>query len=221
MRGHRSAWVWCLGAAIAAAPAGDASWGGVSQAAELRLGTEPYAYTVLEQDLRVLLREFGSNVGVRVSMTDAVQGRVRGQLSPLPPAEFLDRLSRLYGFDWYFDGYLLYISATAEGASKVLALGGVTFQELAGSLDRLGISDPRFVLRQQGAGDFILAAGPPRFIELVEQTVGALQARRADPPAARAPVAPGAPAPAEPARAPQGMLIYRGADVKRVQPGAE
>lgn len=191
---------------LPAAPAG---------AAELVLPQEPYRYTVLDQDLRLALREFGANMNLRITLSDAVQGRVRGRLPELPPREFLSWLSTQYGFDWYYDGYAVNVTALSEGVTKIISLSGITFPQLKATLDTLGLSDPRYLVQPHQSPELVLVAGPPRFVELTEQAAALLMQRASrEPQPAGAPAAPGA---APPLRAGGVLRVFRGADERRLE----
>ena len=186
-------------------------------AMELRLGTEPYSYTVIDQDLRLALREFGANLGVRVALSDGVQGRIRGRLPPLAPRDFLSRVTEIYGLDWYFDGYTIAVTAQAEGVSRVLSTAGAGVAQVKAGLEALQVADARFVARAEGlGGELMLVAGPPRYVQLVEQATAELVARAARvPPPAPIPVAAPPPPRAEPPR-PGGVRVFRAGQEQRV-----
>src|SRR5580698_2560832 len=80
-------------------------------AAEPEWPPELYDYVVNDQDLRTVLEQFGLNTGLRIALSDAVQGRVRGRLPPAPPQQFLDHLTDMFGLDWYYDGAVIAVSA--------------------------------------------------------------------------------------------------------------
>ena len=162
----------------------------------LHLDDKPYNYTVIDQDLRDVLRQFGANLGLRVTVSDAVQGRVRGRKVTLPPAAFLDELAKEFGFDWYYDGYTLFVTANNESVTKAINLGGEGFTTLQDNLKALGIADDRFQLRPLPGGDAVLVAGPPRYVELVEQALTK---------------------PPEPSSG--NITIYRGSSVQQMRPG--
>lgn len=172
---------------------------GAARGEALRLGDKPYSYVVLDEDLRDVLRQFGANLGLRVVVSDAVHGRVRGRRDALPPVEFLDRLAKEFGFDWYYDGRTLFVTADSETITKMISLGGADAAALDSSLKALGIADDRFELRPTPRGDAVMAAGPPRYVELVEQAAQAL----AKPPAPPT----------------SGVTIYRGSSAQQVRPG--
>ena len=134
-------------------------------------------YTVVDQELRDVLVEVTRQSGLRVNISDGVRGRVRGRLPSAPFPEFLDRLATMYGLDWYFDGSTVFISAAGEAVSKMLPLGSVDPAQLTQTLAALGISDQRWPLRAAADAKVMIVDGPPRYLQLVEQTVGALSRR--------------------------------------------
>lgn len=139
------------------------------------------AYTVIDQDLRDVLIEVGRQSGLPVEVSAAVHGRVHGRLPAAPLAQFLDHLASIYGFDWYFDGGTLDVSAAGESRAKMLALGPVPFAQLTSTLSTLGIADPRWPLRGSDTVGVVVADGPPRYLQLVEQALTVLSQRGAIP----------------------------------------
>ena len=135
---------------------------------------QAYPYVVVDQDLVAVLTEFGQHMGTPVQISDDVHGRVIGRIPPLPPRAFLDRLAAQYGFNWYYDGATLAIAANSELVQRTIPLGKASFDALNADLDRLGISDSRYVLRHAEGSDLVMVAGPPRYAELVQQTVDSL-----------------------------------------------
>lgn len=149
---------------------------GVSRACadEPRWSEAPYTYVVVDQDLRTVLQEFGNHLGLSVALSEGIDGRVRGKVPPLPPREFLDRLTAMYGLTWYYDGSVLYVVPIKEMVSKLLPLGQVSFAALKASLDSLRIADQRFPIRYSPDSNLVFVAGPARYVELIEQTIGAV-----------------------------------------------
>ena len=168
-----------LGAAVLAA----AAVAGPARAAEVPWPDEPLAYTVVDQDLRDLLAEIGTRLGVRVRVSDAVKARVRGRLPPAPPREFLARLASIYGFEWFYDGGTIWVSAPSESQTRMMQLGPVPFEQMATAMNELGLSDERWPLRGSGEAGVVVVNGPPRFVAMAEQALAALQ-QRARPPVA-------------------------------------
>ena len=136
--------------------------------------TATYDYVVVDEDLRNVLSQFGINIGVRIVMSDAVQGRVRGGFPPAPPRDFLVNLSRAFGLDWYFDGAVISVSAASEAQTRILPLQGVPLTTLQNGLTAAGLSDPRFQLRAGLAPDVAVISGPPRYLAVVQQAASAM-----------------------------------------------
>ncbi|NRP75553.1 Outer membrane protein MxiD [Ensifer psoraleae] len=176
--------------------------------APLLLPSTPYRYTVLDQDLSAALQEFGTNLNIRVSISAEVRGRIRGRMPDLPPREFLDRLTKLYDLQWYYDGLVLYVSAAKEAQSRMLVLTSIRFDAFKAALDELGISDDRYVVRPAAGSGLVLVFGPPRFIARVEETFNGLVAEaQAQPHVAPAP------------RKESVLLLFRGSSAAVVRDG--
>lgn len=146
-----------------------------------------------------MLTQFGANTGLRITLSDAVQGQVRGRLPSVPPREFLDNLAQSFGLDWYFDGAVISISAASEAQARLLPLQGVGFAKLRRGLVSAGLIDPRFQLRPGVSPDIVLVSGPPRYLALVQQAVAALSSEK------------------EAKRDPPSVVVVRGTTVSRFQ----
>ena len=152
--------------------------GSSAGAAPLPRGEKPVTYAVVDQDLRDVITEVAQQSGLRVSVSEAVHGRVRGRLPPAPLSDFLDHLAATYGLDWYYDGSALFVTTAAEATSKLLSLGLLSLPQLDANLDALGVADARWPLRGSADGRLVVVNGPPRYVQLVEQTLTALSQQR-------------------------------------------
>ena len=85
----------------------------------------------------------------------------------------LDRLAAMFGFQWYYDGETVYVSAYSEANSKLLPLAGVDAGQLWRTMEQLGIADERWPIHTTENG-LALAMGPPRYLSLIDQTLAAL-----------------------------------------------
>ena len=135
---------------------------------------EPYDYLIVDQDLRGVLEAFGNNLGIRVQLSEEIRGQVHGDLPELPAGEFIESLARRFGFDWYYDGGVLFITEASEAQARMLILGSVAFTDLEAELGSLGILDDRYPLRHSAESNLALVSGPPRYVALIEETLTAL-----------------------------------------------
>lgn len=154
--------------AVAIGPAGSAS------AAKLHLSDRHERFTANNEDLHDVLQQFADDVGVPITVSDTVSGRVRGRLSALSPRSFLEIVCSTYGLDWYYDGYMLYMTANGEGLSRMIAVPSQNVAALRRALDAAGVADDRFPLRVLPGQNSIMVSGPPRYVDLVAQTASSL-----------------------------------------------
>jgi type III secretion protein C len=143
-------------------------------AAQLKLPDSTYTYTVINQDLSAALQEFGSNLNIKVNVSQEVRSRIQGRLPDLPPLAFLNRLAALYNLEWYFDGQVLHVTSARESQSRLLVPGPVPFERLASTLAAFDVADERYAVRPAPNTQLVLVTGPPRFVALVEQTLNGL-----------------------------------------------
>jgi type II secretory pathway component GspD/PulD (secretin) len=142
-----------------------------ARAAEPNWPGEKLAYTVIDEDLRDVLADLGNRIGVPVNVSQAVRGHVRGHLPDAPPRQFLDNLAAMYGLNWYYDGGTLYVTRASEQSSRLVTLGPVQLADLTSTLDQLGVSDARWPVRGAADGGVAIVSGPPRYVQLVGETL--------------------------------------------------
>jgi type III secretion protein C len=134
----------------------------------------PYRYVVIEQDLKDALIEFGRNINVPVKVSDAVKGKLRGDLGSGSAEEFFKRLTASQGLVWYFDGSVLHVNSASELRTEVIDLGRILPTDVVSKLSKLGIADPRYPIRTTPGSGVISVSGPPPYIVLVRQTLIAM-----------------------------------------------
>jgi type II secretory pathway component GspD/PulD (secretin) len=150
-----------------------AGTGSIENAAAPRpwLPDQAYPYVIIEQRLPEVVREFGANLGMPVAISDKVEGVVRGRWPISTAAEFLGRLEATFRLQSYYDGRVLHVTSAEEARSEMLRLNGIPFAELENEMDDLGLLDRNYSLRPAPNGRTALAYGPPRYLELVKQTI--------------------------------------------------
>ncbi|WP_445496752.1 type III secretion system outer membrane ring subunit SctC [Photorhabdus sp. SF281] len=135
----------------------------------------PYDYLAKGESLRDVLVNFGANYDASVVVSDKVTDQVNGHFEQNGPQEFLQHLSSLYNLVWYYDGSVLYVFKNSEIQSRLLKLEQTNATELQQTLKRSGIWEPRFGWRPDAGNQLVYVSGPPRYLELVDQTASALE----------------------------------------------
>ena len=134
-----------------------------------------YTLTARSMSVRQALETFGVAEGVPVVMSDAVEGTFSGAFDKVPAAEFLDRLATAHNLVWYYDGASVYVYASGETVSILQDLAYMKADEVLRMLRELGVEDGRFPIKATQNGELIMVSGPPRYVQLVSETI-----RRAD-----------------------------------------
>ncbi len=162
----------------------------------------PYAYVLVDQDVRSALEEFGHNLDVPVVLSEKVRGKARSTLRAATAGEFLQTLCSTNGLTWYFDGHLLYLNSSDEISTKLFKASALNLDQLQAYLNTLDVFGQQLSMRNGPEGDEVFVTGPPPYLALVQQHVDHLQ-----PTAVAAPVA-----------RERGVRVFRGAQVSTETP---
>jgi type II secretory pathway component GspD/PulD (secretin) len=137
-------------------------------------GSAPYPYIIKDQELGQVLTEFGINMKYKMVINAGLTQKVTGAVSTANPREFIDSLCRQYSVDWYYDGLALYFNPESDTVTRFMKLENVPYATLKKELDRQGLSTSRFTIKPAQGNKLISVMGPPRFQEVVGQTLTAL-----------------------------------------------
>ena len=147
--------------------------GHVASAAEIPWRTDNFNYVAQNKPLKDLIRELAAGQGVHVVIAPEVEGTVNGKFN-LTPQSMLELLATSFGLTWYYDGAVLYFYPAGEMKSEVVQLGATSANQLEAALKRMNVADKRYPIGYDRAHNTARIAGPSRFVELVKQTVRAL-----------------------------------------------
>lgn len=136
---------------------------------------ETYAYVLVEQDIRFALEEFGQHLNVPVVLSDKVRGKSRSSVRMKTAGEFLQTLCSTNGLTWYFDGSLLYLSASDENASRLFKAEELDLEQLQLYLSNLDVFGQQLSMRKGPGGDEVVVSGPPQYLAMVQQHVDIVQ----------------------------------------------
>jgi type III secretion protein C len=141
----------------------------------------PYAYVLVEQDVRAALEEFGHNLGLIVVLSDKVRGKSRSNIRGESAGEFLTLLCDSNGLGWYFDGNVLYLSTDGETDTRLFKAQGQNLEQLQDYLASLDVYGKQMSVRAGPDGDELFVSGPPAYLAMVQQHVNHQQAPVAAP----------------------------------------
>ncbi|WP_439899431.1 type III secretion protein [Pseudomonas gingeri] len=129
----------------------------------------PYAYVLIEQDVRGALEEFGRNLDLVVVMSDKVRGKARNHVRARTAGEFLDLVTDANGLTWFFDGNVLSISTDEETATRLFKTRGVGREQLQAYLDDLDVFGEHLSTHAGPVDDELFVSGPPAYLALIQQ----------------------------------------------------
>jgi len=164
--------------------------------------SQPYAYVLVDQDVRSALEEFGHNLEVPLVLSDKVRGKARSTLRAATAGEFLQALCSTNGLTWYFDGNLLYLNASDEISTKLFKASALDLDQLQAYLNTLDVFGQQLSMRNGPEGDEVFVSGPPPYLALVQQHVDHLHPKAVAAPVARE----------------RGVRVFRGAQVSTETP---
>ncbi|OZI42386.1 hypothetical protein CAL20_02560 [Bordetella genomosp. 4] len=132
---------------------------------------QPYPYLVIEQDLRIVLSEFGRNLGIETKVSRNVGGMVRGLRNVDSADAFLRSLTDAHDLVWYMDRNTLFVSTRKENSTEVLPVPSMNVEQrqaLASEWSRQG-AGISIVLDDRSPALFV--TGPASFRERIAAVV--------------------------------------------------
>ncbi|MBT2297573.1 type III secretion protein [Pseudomonas fluorescens] len=156
----------------------------------------PYAYVLVEQNVRDALEEFGHNLGLTVVISDKVRGPSRSRIRAESAGDFLEALCDFNSLTWYFDGHVLYLTAASETDTRLFKVQGRQMEQLQDYVISRDVYGKHISVRAGPDGNELFVSGPPAWLAMIEQHL--------DQQPASTPVAPGRP---------RGVRVFRGGAV--------
>lgn len=136
---------------------------------------QPFEYYGEGDSLRKVLTALASNADISVNVSSTIDEKFNGHLRYASSLKALDYLASAYDLIWYFDGATLHINRSSERQSQMIRLELLSTTQLKQTMQDLKLWDPRFEWRTIQHTNMIMVSGPPRYIELINQTVALLQ----------------------------------------------
>ncbi len=136
--------------------------------------TVEYTYFADNKPLSAVLDDFAASFSLSIYMPRGLDARVNGRFDEATPTAFLDRLTGVYGLQWFTHAGTLYISRTSDATVRMIPTSGASGQNLTKLLQDLGVLDSRFGWGELPQQHVVAVSGPPEYVRLVASTVAAL-----------------------------------------------
>lgn len=154
---------FALACAVTPARATEVPW--ANQRVDLSAENEP---------LNQFLLRFFARLRIPAIASELVTGKVSGRFNQRADVLFRELVDS-YGLTWYFDGSTMHVYSLSESESRLLTLDPTTASRFNKLLADLKIADPRFPVQVANEG-YVSVAGPPRFVQRVEEIAAFLEA---------------------------------------------
>jgi type II secretory pathway component GspD/PulD (secretin) len=136
--------------------------------------TQPYAYLVIDQDVRNVLEELASNLGIGLAMADEVKGKVRGKVRGETAEGFLAAICAASGLSWYYDGTTLFVDNAAGNARRTFDIHVLPTARVQQALAALSSGGARSGLQVDERQHQVVASGPRGYLQLIDRQLAAL-----------------------------------------------
>lgn len=146
------------------------------QAIDLPRGGESYHFIDNGQDLAAALRLFARNLGIGINLDSKLTGQITSHKNTnVTYRKYLDNLAEEFGFIWFFDGSILYITGSHHMETDVFPLKNNNGPQLVRTLNRLGLYQPQFLHRYDERNWVLMVSGPAVYVELIKKAIKAIE----------------------------------------------
>ncbi len=139
-----------------------------------------YGHFAHEEPLRELLYDFSASVSVPTIVSPNIKVNVSGNFPAVSANKFLVQIANTYDLSWVYDGATLYIYDISEIERKTLDLPYNLAEKFRSRLKSLGLKGEPLSWNLLLAQNTIQVSGPPRFVELISETVARVLKEQAD-----------------------------------------
>jgi type II secretory pathway component GspD/PulD (secretin) len=138
------------------------------------------SYVAREQSLRTFFAELSGPLGKPVIVSKAAAAKkISGEFDLSSAQRTFERIAGQMGLIWYSDGQAIYLYDASELKSSIVSLQTLTVDKLQAFLQRSGLHDSRYPLRNDGLRTFHIS-GPPMYVDLILQAAQLMDNQRSE-----------------------------------------
>ncbi len=137
----------------------------------------PYSYFANAAPLEAVLADFATSFSLALAIEPGLNATVNGRFATKSPTEFVTKLGSVYGFVWYTHAGTLFVSRASDVVTRGIPAPGGNVGSMRKALTDLGVLEPRFGWGELADHGIAIVSGPPRYVQLLENTIRNLPAR--------------------------------------------
>ncbi|GLS24688.1 type III secretion system outer membrane ring subunit SctC [Marinibactrum halimedae] len=139
---------------------------------------EPFAFYGEEQSLANVLTAIATHARLGVRIHEDIDADFSGHLKQRTAEDALNYLAASYDLVWYNDGSTLYVDPINALETKLFHLNHLAARQVKRTMQSLSIWDARFEWRALPDEAILMVSGPPRYLELTDETIALLKQQR-------------------------------------------
>ncbi len=134
-----------------------------------------FSYYAEGQPLSKVLGDFAASFNLSLSNSAPLTDKVTGRFNVKNPTEFIERITGVYGLQWFTHAGVLYISRSQDQLVKSIPStslsAGANIRQV---LTSLGVLEQRFGWGELPEQGVVVVSGPPSYVNLLETTLAAM-----------------------------------------------
>lgn len=147
--------------------------------AGLPLGQMNYPYKSWNQPVRAALNMFGKNTNIAISIDEKINGSLSfDNDAPSSRIDYLNQVSELIGFTWYYDGYKLMVEDVSKYTTKNIPLDKFDSYTALNALRSMSFYQDKFLLEAVDEKSIIRVSGPESYVEAVANFLDSMESAR-------------------------------------------
>ncbi len=154
-------------------------WMPIASAGSLDWYERPYPYLVVNQSIRDVLTEFGEHLGVRVVLSESIQGNIDEKIFEKTAGEFLTTLSETTDLVWYVNDKSIHFDSNENVMRESISTSGYSETDIRKTIGAFQKPGRNVSLLYDGSSQRIVVTGPEPYLSMVRQAIGRLPVQSA------------------------------------------
>jgi type III secretion protein C len=134
-----------------------------------------FSYYAEGQPLSKVLGDFAASFNLTLANSAPLTDKVTGRFNVKNPTEFIERITGVYGLQWFTHAGVLHISRSQDQLVKSIPStslsAGANIRQVLASL---GVLEQRFGWGELPEQGVVVVSGPPTYVKLLEATLAAM-----------------------------------------------
>lgn len=128
-------------------------------------------YLIVGQDVATLFEVIARDVGMRLDLSDKVNGTLVDTRLTGARDEVMDAATGKLDLDWFAFNGVIYVSNRSDALARIVRLGGLKADRVLNVLIESGLAVERLDIKPSADGASLALSGPPKLLALAEAMI--------------------------------------------------